>query len=96
MNMKDSLPQREMLKRRFASNLHEVALLASALHRGTIMAQMAVRYYLMSDGKTFHVRELEPQAFLARRDRMPQFKFIMSYATRAEAELERQKLQNSN
>ncbi len=49
----------------------------------------------MSDGKTFPIWELEPQAFLARRDRRPQFNLIDSYVTRAEAEIKRQELLDS-
>jgi 1,4-alpha-glucan branching enzyme len=61
-----------------------------------LMAQAGTRYYyLMSNGKIFAIWETDPAAFLALQKHKPQFKLIMKYSTRAQAEAERQKLQNS-
>jgi hypothetical protein len=61
------------------------------------MAQMALRFYLLSHDETLAIwGPHEPQDFLELNKRKPQFKLINSYPTRAQAESERQKRQNSN
>jgi len=55
---------------------------------------MANRYYVVDNGTTVAIWEAEPQSFLELQKRKPEFKVVNSYATRAEAEVVRQQLQN--
>jgi hypothetical protein len=80
----------------FASDLHEVALLARAFRHARIMAQMADRYYLLSDGKSLVIWQADPSVFLGIQKLKPQFKLINSYPTRAEALAEIKKRQDPN
>jgi hypothetical protein len=78
----------------------------TAWHRREKIMNVALKYglrqgnaygagsQLMSNGKIFAIWETAPAAFLALQKHKPQFKLIMKYSTRAQAEAERQKLQN--
>jgi hypothetical protein len=56
---------------------------------------MNTQYYLVTDGKSYAIWELDPAACLKRLERKPQFKLVSNHPTWDEAETERQRLQGT-